>query len=466
MGLRIGQNAGLLTSLRNLGDTLKGLNKTNERIATGRAINSAADNPNGLVISQLLRAEIGSLGQAVENTQNSANLINTAEGALSEVSGQLVELRRLAVSAANSGALDPNAQAVLQDQADNLLQSINRIGGTTRFGRQPLLNGSQAFTTSSTPAVIENLNIQSAQLGASGTQTVDIDITAAATAASATGAIAPTQAVDSTIRISGNLGSSTINIAAGATAADVEAQINAVSDFTGVVASGGVISSSEVGSAQKVEIEELSGDLAGISEGTTFGTDIAATVNGAATVGVGNTVSISGSALNADVQFADTVTPGTVSFTITGGGAQLQLGSGTSGNDNLRIGINAVGASTLGLSSSGGAALTSVGTGGVNSLTTNPSGALGVIDAAINDVNQLRGNLGATSRQVLEPNVRSLEVSIENLAASRSSIEDADIAEQIAAQVRNSVLLQGGTTVLGQQNLQVGSVLRLLQGLG
>jgi len=466
MGLRIGQSAGILGSLRNLRSNLQGLNKANEKLASGLAINRASDNPSGLIISQLFGAELGSLGQAVENTQNSANLINTAEGALSEVGGQLIELRRLAVSALNTGGLDSNAQSALQSQADNILQSINRIGGTTRFGRTPLLNGSREFTTSGTPAEIENLNIQSARLGSDGTRTIDIEITAAATAATATGTIAATQAVDSTVRISGALGSATLEFAAGATTAEVESAINAVTDFTGVVAEGGVISSAEVGSDQTVGIDVVSGDLAGITEGTTEGTDIVASIAGAPTSGDGNTVTANGVFFSGDVRFADTVTPGTVSFTITGGGAQLQLGEGATGFDNLRIGISGISSSTLGGSATSGDTLSSVGSGGSNDLLTNPGGALAVIDAAINEVNDLRGNLGAVSQQVLEPNVRSLEIAIENITASRSSILDADIAEQIAEQVRATVLLQANVSVLANQNLQSGNVLRLLQGLG
>ncbi len=227
-----------------------------------------------------------------------------------------------------------------------------------------------------------------------------------------------------------------------------------------------MISSAEVGSDQTVGIDVVSGDLAGITEGTTEGTDIVASIAGAPTSGDGNTVTANGVFFSGDVRFADTVTPGTVSFTITGGGAQLQLGEGATGFDNLRIGISGISSSTLGGSATSGDTLSSVGSGGSNDLLTNPGGALAVIDAAINEVNDLRGNLGAVSQQVLEPNVRSLEIAIENITASRSSILDADIAEQIAEQVRATVLLQANVSVLANQNLQSGNVLRLLQGLG
>lgn len=463
MGLRIGQTQGILSALRNLGQNLQSLARTNDRISSGLGIRRASDNPAGLVIAQQLRAQIGSLGQAVENTQTAANTVGTAEAALSEVSNQLVELRRLNVAALNTGGLPDEARAALQEQADNIVASIDRIAGTTRFGRQSLLNGSQSFTTAGVPSSITGLDIEAARLSsATGTSTVTGSITAAATKATATGTIAATQAVASTVRITGEKGSATINIAAGATTADVEAAINGVKDFTGVEASGGAITSGEVGSAAFVQIEEVSGDLAGITAGRTTGTDIVGTVNGVATTGNRNTLVAQGGAFSGEIAFSPTVAPGAFSFTITGGGAQLQLGSEATGADQLRIGLPSLFTSTLGGSSTIGA-LSSVTTGGKNSLLADPGAGLRVVDAALSEVNGLRGRLGAVVSQTFEPNVRSLNVALENLIASRSSIEDADIAEQVARQVRDNVLTQAGIGVLRNQNLQAGSVLRLLQ---
>ena len=193
MGLRIGQgSSGVLGTLRSLQQSLLDLRQSQERLATGRAINRASDNPAGLVISELLRTKIGSLEQAVENTQQATNFVNTAEGALQEVTDQLVDLRRNAIAALNTGGFDDQAIQALQDQADRSIDAIGRIAASTRFGRESLLNGSQGFVTSGVPAQIANVAIQQVDLSG-GPRQVDIVLSQAATQASAAGTIAGAQ---------------------------------------------------------------------------------------------------------------------------------------------------------------------------------------------------------------------------------------------------------------------------------
>ena len=103
MGLRINTNVPALGALRNLHAADKNLQKSLERLSTGLRINRASDDPSGLVISEQLRAQVGSMKQALENSQNASNLIGTAEAALSEVSDLLVGIRESIVFAMNTG---------------------------------------------------------------------------------------------------------------------------------------------------------------------------------------------------------------------------------------------------------------------------------------------------------------------------------------------------------------------------
>ena len=139
MGLRI--NAGLAGLHRNLLNADRALQNTLLQLATGLRINSAADGPAALAISEQLRASIAGQSALIENTQRAANLVQTADAGLTEVSRQLTNLRALAVEAGNTGVNDPAAQAAIQAQITTSVDAIRRIAETTTFGTQSLLNG-------------------------------------------------------------------------------------------------------------------------------------------------------------------------------------------------------------------------------------------------------------------------------------------------------------------------------------
>jgi len=141
MALRINTNVGALTAHRWLNQTDNALSKSVERLSSGYRINTAADDPAGLVISESLRANASGLGQALSNTQHAINMIKTAEGAMQEVNNLLRTMRDLAVHAANTGANDANALAADQAQVLQLIDSIDRIAVNTQFGSLSLVDG-------------------------------------------------------------------------------------------------------------------------------------------------------------------------------------------------------------------------------------------------------------------------------------------------------------------------------------
>ncbi len=142
MSLRINHNIASMNAFRNLTKVEGGLNKNLERLSSGLRINSAADDPAGLSISQQFRAQIAGLGQAIENAEMSINMLQTAEGALAEVHNLLTNMRELAVHASNAGVNDASMLAADQDQLESALGTINRIAQETQFGSQYLLDGS------------------------------------------------------------------------------------------------------------------------------------------------------------------------------------------------------------------------------------------------------------------------------------------------------------------------------------
>ena len=146
MALRVNTNVAALNALRHLNRTEQELSTNLERLSSGRRLNKAADGPAALVISEQMKSQINSIDQAIRNTETSVSMVQTTEGALSEVSNMLINLRQLAVHAANEGANDEKMLQADQNEADNLLATMKRIALTTQFGTQTLLDGSRAST--------------------------------------------------------------------------------------------------------------------------------------------------------------------------------------------------------------------------------------------------------------------------------------------------------------------------------
>ena len=139
--MRINNNIAAYNSYRNLTSTGVNLGKSLEKLSSGYRINRAADDAAGLVISQKLRAEITGLKTAVRNVQDGISVVQTAEGALTEVHGMLTRMRELAVQASNAGANDSTAVAAAQAEVDALVSEIDHISQKTEFAGIKLLDG-------------------------------------------------------------------------------------------------------------------------------------------------------------------------------------------------------------------------------------------------------------------------------------------------------------------------------------
>lgn len=130
--MRINTNVSALSAHRNLSKTGVNLGKSIERLSSGLRINRAGDDAAGLVISQKLRAESSGLRQSVRNAQDGISFVQTAEGALDEVSGMLNRMRDLTVQHLND-TQDNNSRAAIQAEFDALANEVVRIGSSTKF---------------------------------------------------------------------------------------------------------------------------------------------------------------------------------------------------------------------------------------------------------------------------------------------------------------------------------------------
>jgi flagellin len=140
MALSILTNNASLSAQRALSNTGKALSSNFAKLSTGQRINTAGDDAAGLAISERMKSQIRSLGQAERNANDGISLLQTAEGALNENSGVLIRMRELAMQSAN-GTLGDSDRKSLETEFVQLRSEINRISEVTEFNGQKLMNG-------------------------------------------------------------------------------------------------------------------------------------------------------------------------------------------------------------------------------------------------------------------------------------------------------------------------------------
>lgn len=140
MGLVINTNIASINAQRNLSRTEDDMKTSLARLSSGMRITAAKDDAAGLAISEKLRAQIRGMAQAERNANDGISLVQTAEGALDQVSGILTRMRELTVQAA-TGTLGDEERLYLDAEYDKLKDEIDRIASVTEFNGQRLLNG-------------------------------------------------------------------------------------------------------------------------------------------------------------------------------------------------------------------------------------------------------------------------------------------------------------------------------------
>jgi flagellin len=140
MGLRINTNTDAFNAYRNLSVTQGQMSKSLEKLSSGFRINRAADDAAGLAISEGLRSQVGGLKVAVRNAQDGVSVVQTAEGALTEVHSMLQRMNDLSVQY-NNGTQNTDSQAALQAEFDQLQEEVTRIADNTKFNGVALFDG-------------------------------------------------------------------------------------------------------------------------------------------------------------------------------------------------------------------------------------------------------------------------------------------------------------------------------------
>ena len=189
MGLRVNTNVASINAQRNLSAVTDRLGTNYRRLSTGLRISTAADDAAGLAISERLRSQVRSLEQAKRNANDGISFVQTAEGALNEVSSILTRLRELAIQSSN-GSVSNQDKETLDEEFQSLVSEVNRIGRSTEFNGIKLLDGSSStvsfqvgFGTTSgidtlavslSPALSTTLSLNSLDIGSGGATTTAI----------------------------------------------------------------------------------------------------------------------------------------------------------------------------------------------------------------------------------------------------------------------------------------------------
>lgn len=172
----IQHNIAAINSYRNLGVNQSGLNKNLEKLSSGYKINRAGDDAAGLAISESMRSQINGLNQAVNNANDAIGLIQTAEGALTEVHSMLQRMTTLATQSAN-GTYNSVARGNIQKEMDALIQEIDRIANNTNFNKvYPMSAAGNDMTFQIGPSSGETLTVVTSQMTSTGLGVASLDL--------------------------------------------------------------------------------------------------------------------------------------------------------------------------------------------------------------------------------------------------------------------------------------------------
>ncbi len=492
MSLSINTNLAALTALNNVNDVSTQLNTSIERLSSGLTINSAGDNPAGLVITQNMAGQLSGISQALSNSQNAVNLAKTADGGLSSIENLLQQIRSIAVAAANNASQSQGELQADQAQITSAIQSIDSIASNTSWAGQNLLDGSAGVQSAVSDITdIAGINVTNPIGGqpiGSGPVTVQVTTMATQTTLTTNQAFTGTGAVVPAGAFSIN-GYTFTSDGATTTVQSVLDAINGESNETGVdataVANGAGVSiqlqSTQYGSNFPVNVYDSSHLL----DTTTSPTPTVAGQNAVATVTVPTTSSTgpstatetftggtgpTGSGLEMTDQFGNRITLTPTGNNTTDLTSPTGVGTLTPGQVRFQIGADAGNQAILSL---GNASSYNLGAGVVpnqdlsNIDVTTAQGAqqaIQVIDSAIDQVSTMRGTIGAFQSDLLTPTTSMLNTASQNMSSAMSSIQDTDIAGEMTTYTKNQILEQSGMAMLSQANQNPQQVLQLLRG--
>jgi len=175
--LGVGAPAGVssLNIVRNLSTMQRSVRKTQEKLSSGFRINSAADDPAGLVISEQMRSQVASISQQISSLEHAVNKTQTADGALSTMEDQLLEMREIAVAAVSGGYVDDSIRGAYEQTLNSTATAFNKVVTDQSFGRQSLFDGSDGSVANIDP--LQNIDLSDPQRAEEAISAIDSKLT-------------------------------------------------------------------------------------------------------------------------------------------------------------------------------------------------------------------------------------------------------------------------------------------------
>ena len=489
MPATINTNINSLTAQRNLGTSQMSLSTAIQRLSSGLRINSAKDDAAGLAISDRFSSQIRGLNQAVRNANDGISLSQTTEGALKASTDILQRVRELAVQSANATNSASDRQA-LQAEVSQLIGELDRIAQTTEFNGSKLLDGSfgtqqfQVGANANQTITAATANVRTTVYGNNQVQAAGAAGTLAAFGSNATTA--------GTLAINGALGSASVTVAVNSTAKANTDLINAQKANTGVGATARTdlsLAFAAVGSytltlrsdnstTQAVSFAvTATGTADGLSAAVSAINDQSSKTGLTASLNSAGTAVVLTNATGNDISVADTTVANAGNVTVQ----KLDSAAAASGASAvLTADITAATATVVGyitldaeksfaadvttstlLAADASSTLIKVSDLDITTFT-RATDALKTVDSALAFVSNVRAKLGALQSR-FETTISNLQVTSENLSASRSRIVDADFAQETANLSRAQILQQAGTAMVAQANQLPQGVLALLR---
>jgi flagellin len=480
MGLFVNTNAASLNSQRNLNHATRSLGQSFQRLSSGLRINSAKDDAAGLAISERMTTQVRGINQAIRNTNDGVSLAQTAEGGLQETGAILQRMRELSVQSANDTNTLKDRESI-QQEVDALVGELDRIASNTTFNNQNILDGSftgAKFHIGANSRENLSVSIKDARADSLGRMARygsenDITVAGAGDALADEDVVVNGVTIRSTVAADDTL-STTLNAASAISKA---AAINDSTQFTGVKAT--VESTVIVATADIAAVTMDSTNNIAINGETLTGFRVQDNDADDTLVNQINSVADRTgvvASLDQDNRLVLTADDGrNIEVSVVGNGTQtgLAAAAGTSvtggrvtlqsedqfvlsGNNIDKLGdVGGVGATLFGVNSQDAVSSIDV------TSREGANNAIETLDVAIGQVSSIRGELGAVQNR-LSSTIKNLEVSSENLSASRSRIQDADFAKETAVFSRNKIVQQAGVSVLAQANQQPNIALSLI----
>lgn len=462
--MRINTNMSALRSCYQLNKANDRLSASLERLSSGYKINSAEDSPVGAAMSQKMKTQLKGLDRAVQNASDGISVVETAEGALTEVVDMVQRMRELAIQGAN-GTMSAQDRQSIMDEIEQLQDEIDRISSDTEYNTRGLINGELARRSYTNIPGVKVSSISDSVVAGRYELQIQAEATYATIVSSAINIPTTGIETDGTITVNGE----NVAIEKGDTIDMVLEKIKSVADLSDI----------------SVNYDGTSITFVSDIPGSNYPITLNCTQELADKLGINMTMKAEGEDAKVTPDMANAFKfPASTTVEVDGnnivlsasGGFEMRVSvdEGTIGATGSRVIVTAldIGTMVIQMGANEGQVMdinipeVSCTAMGIDKLNLHTEAgcdrAIKMCDDALSYISTVRSKLGAYNNR-MEHAIRSLEVTNENMTAALSRIEDADMAQEMTTYTSQNVITQAANSMLAQANQMPEKVLQLLQ---